>query len=94
VEWRGQGVQGSDFGLSKEDGLIAFKALVVPHQGSGGPLWMPLQASLKHPVPNLQSVQNACLRTVTGCHATVSQQHLHDECQVLSVKEHVSMQCR
>jgi hypothetical protein len=52
-------VQGSDFGLSKEDGLIAFKALVVPRQGYGGPLWMPLRASLRHSVPNLQLVQNA-----------------------------------
>jgi hypothetical protein len=53
-------------------------------QGYGGPLWMPLRASLKHPVPNLQSVQNASLRTVTGCHAAASQQHLHDECRVLA----------
>ena len=86
--------QGSDFGLSKEDGLLTYKALVSPVLGFGGPLWFPLRSPLKNPVAQLQTVQNPALRSVTGCHAAASQQHLLDECQVLSVYDHVAMQCR
>jgi hypothetical protein len=55
---------------------------------------MPVRNSLKYPAPNLQLVQNAALRTITGCHAAASIQHLHDRCQILPVHKHVSMQYR
>jgi hypothetical protein len=87
-------VMGANFGLSKEDGLLTFKTLVVPVLGFGAPIFLPLSTTLKHPVAPLQAVQNAALRSVTGCHAAASVQHLHDECQVLPVFEHLSMQCR
>jgi hypothetical protein len=89
-----KGVQGSDFRLSNKDGLMAYKALVVPRLGYAGPLWMPVRNSLKHQVLNLQLVQNAALRTITGCHAAASKQHLHNECSILPIHKHVSMQCR
>jgi hypothetical protein len=73
---------------------MAYKALVVPRLGYAGPLWMPVRNSLKHQVLNLQLVQNAALRTITGCHAAASKQHLHNECSILPIHKHVSMQCR
>jgi hypothetical protein len=42
---------------------------------------------------DLQKVQNDALRVVTGCHAAASEQHLHEECKVLPVADHISMQC-
>jgi hypothetical protein len=54
---------------------------------------MPVRNSLKHLVPNLQLVQNAALCTITGCHSAASTQHLHDDCQILPVHKHISMQC-
>jgi hypothetical protein len=55
---------------------------------------MPVRNSLKHPVPNLQLVQNAALCTITGCHSAASTQHLHEKYQILRVHKHISMQCR
>jgi hypothetical protein len=40
--------QGTDWGLSKKDGLMAYKALVETRLGYAGPLWIPVRNSLKH----------------------------------------------
>ena len=37
---------------------------------------------------DLQTKQNAALKTVTGCHTMTSEVHLHHEAEVLRVKEH------
>ena len=36
----------------------------------------------------LQTVQNQALRTVTGCDSMSSESHLHDECKILTVRDH------
>jgi hypothetical protein len=75
-----------------EDGILTYKALIMPAFGHGAPVWHPIRSSLKHPVDAIQKVQNACLRAVTGCHSAASIQHLHDECRMLQVREHLDMQ--
>jgi hypothetical protein len=50
---------GSNWGFSKEDGLLTYKALIAPALGYAAPVWLPARSLLKHPVAPLQSVQNA-----------------------------------
>jgi hypothetical protein len=86
-------VTGRIWGFQKEDLLLMFTAFITPVLGFGVPIWYPARSSLKAPVASLQTVQNAALRVVTGCHKATAIQHLHDECQVLPVQEHLEMQC-
>jgi hypothetical protein len=85
-------VMGSDWGFTKEDVLLTFKTLISPIFSNVAPVWFPLRTSLQKPVDSLQKVQNAILRTITGCHAAASQQHLHDECKILPVHDHLKLQ--
>jgi hypothetical protein len=85
-------VMGPDWGFTLEDGILTYKALIRPVLGHGAPAFLPVRSQLKHPVIPLQSVQNACLRAVTGFHAATSVQHLHDECRMLQVFDHLSME--
>ena len=39
----------------------------------------------------LQTVQNAALRTITGCHNITSEPHLHSECRMLTVQQHSNL---
>jgi hypothetical protein len=84
---------GSEWGFCLEDGVLTYKALIQSVLGFRAPVWYPLRTSLKHPVAPLQVVQNACLCAITGCHASTSGQHLHNECQMLQVQDHLDMQC-
>jgi hypothetical protein len=52
----------------------------------------PFGILLVHHSSTIQKVQNACLCAVTGCHTAASIQHLHDECRMLQVCEHLDMQ--
>jgi hypothetical protein len=83
---------GADWGFSKEDGLLTYRALISPVLGYAAPVWLPARSLLKHPVAPLYAVQNAALRSITGCHAASSVQHLHDECEMLQVFDHLAMQ--
>lgn len=86
-------VSGPKGGFSKEDRLLTFKAFIPPVFSFGGPVWFPIRSKLKGAVKRLQTIQNNALRAVTGCHAAASFQHVHDECKVLPVREHIAMQC-
>jgi hypothetical protein len=86
-------VMGANWGFQKEDGLVAFKAFIGPVFGYAGPVWFPICSKLKSPIDRLQAIQNAGLRLIMGCHAAASEQHLHDECKVLLVADHLNMHC-
>jgi hypothetical protein len=86
-------VMGSNWGFTKEYGILTYKALIAPLLSYAAPVWLPARSLLKHPIDPLQSVQNAALWAVTGCHAASAVQHLHDECEMLQVYDHLSMQC-
>jgi hypothetical protein len=58
------------------------------------PIWLPTRFNLKSCVASFQVVQNAAPSAFTSCHSVASQQHLHEECKVFSVKEHLAMQCK
>jgi hypothetical protein len=79
--------------FSKENGLLRYKALVSPVLGYGAPIFLPPRLLLKQPLEPLQKVQNVCLHAVTGCHSASSIQHLHNECKMLQVHDHLKMQC-
>jgi hypothetical protein len=85
-------VMGADWGFNKEDGLLTYRALISPVLGYAAPVWLPARSLLKHIVAPLQAVQNAALRSITGCHAASSVQHLHDECEMMQVFDHLAMQ--
>jgi hypothetical protein len=86
-------VMGADWGFTLEDALLTYKSLIAPVIGFGTPIFLPLRADLKSVVAPLQLVQNACLHAITGCHSATSIQHLHNECQMLLVEDHLSIQC-
>jgi hypothetical protein len=85
-------VMGANWSSSKEDGLLTYRTLISPVLGYAAPVWLPARSLLKHPVAPLQAVQNSALRSITGCHAASSVQHLHDECEMLQVFDHLAMQ--
>jgi hypothetical protein len=49
-------VMGPNWGFSKEDGLLTYKALISPVLGYAAPVWLPARSLLKHPVAPLQAV--------------------------------------
>ena len=52
-------------------------------------IWFPLASSTN--INKLQVIQNAALRTATGCTQDTSKQHLHDETLILPIHEHLQL---
>ena len=52
-------------------------------------IWLPLASSTS--INKLQVMQNAALRTATGCTHDTNIQHLHDETLILPIKEHLQL---
>lgn len=82
---------GSTWGCQKEIILMTYKALIWPIICYGCAVWYPMCAPGK--IEELQRVQNSALRIATGCHLMSSTYHLHDECKILPVKDHLEMLC-
>ena len=83
---------GSDWGHSKEDLLRTYKSLGALVINYAAPIFSPcLKPS--H-VRKLQTMQNHCLRVVTGSHAAASTEHLHHETMVLPVDDHLQLLSR
>ena len=80
---------GSDWGQAKETMLTVFKTLNRPTWEYGSPAWS--QAASATGTRNLQCIQNAALRIVTGSHTMASMTHLHEKCMVLPVREHLDL---
>ena len=57
----------------------------------GCPIWYPNACETK--IKKLQTIQNAALKVVTGCHQMASQNHVHAECQMLTVDQHLQLLC-
>ncbi|XP_053960429.1 uncharacterized protein LOC128864703 [Anastrepha ludens] len=77
---------GSTWGKDKEMLLSTFKAIGRPVLNYVAPLWSPGISDSQW--TKLQTCQNTALRTVTGCFLMSPIQHLHNEAQILTVKEH------
>ena len=77
---------GTSWGESKEVLLTTYKAISSSVLNYAAPVWIPyLSVSRER---ELQTVQNAALRTITGCHLMSPETHLHAETKMLPVKDH------
>ena len=79
----------SDFGKDKECLLSTFKAYLRPLFDYAAPIVFPNMSASS--ILRLQRIQNKALRLVTGCHMAAAVEHLHDECEVLPVNEHMRL---
>ena len=82
---------GSSWGCQKEVILMTYKALILPIINYACAVWFPMCAQSK--LDQLQVIQNSALRIATGCHLKASIHHLHAECKLLLVKEHLELLC-
>ena len=79
----------TEWGKDKECLLATYKTFIRPILEYGAPITYPnLSSSSIH---RLQLVQNRCLRLCTGCHSAASLDHLHNECALLPVEDHMRL---
>ena len=79
----------SEFGKDKECLVSTFKSYIRPLFDYAAPIVYPnLSASS---IQRLQKIQNHALRLITGCHTATAIDHLHDECEVLRVGDHMEL---
>mgnify|MGYP000498274895 CR=1 FL=1 len=82
-------VTGTSFGNSKESVAALYKQYVRPVMEYACPVWTPGLAQTHH--NTLQRTQNAALRIATGSTRSTPVQHLHNECKVLPLRQHMDM---
>ena len=83
---------GTDWGSDPEDKLLTYKSLAASIPNFAAPVYSP---NLKPThLRKLQTMQNNCLRVVTGFHAAASMEHLHHETQTLPVEDHLQLLSR
>ena len=66
-----------------------YKAVMRPVLEYAYSVWSPIASSTS--INNLQVMQNATLRTATGCTQDTNIQHLHDETLTLPIHEHLQL---
>ena len=65
------------WGKQKEKLMVTYKVVMRPALEYASSIWTPLASS--NSINKLQVMQNAALRTATGCTQDTNIQHLHDE---------------
>lgn len=80
---------GSTWGKDKETLSLTYKTIGRPTANYAAPIFAPQLAPTNW--QRIQRAQNASLRTITGCHAMESEDHLHQETSILLMKEHTVM---
>ena len=80
---------GSSWGKDKEVLLSTYKAINQSILNYGCPIWTPNLSDTHW--QDLQSCQNAALRTATGCVKMSKVDHLHAEAKIMPVREHNEM---
>ena len=65
------------WGKQKETLMATYKAVMRPALEYASSVWSPIASSTS--INKLQVMQNAALRTATGCTQDTNIQHLHDE---------------
>ena len=68
--------------------MAIYKAVIRPTLEYASSIWSPLASSTSS-IDKLQVMQNAALRTATGCTQDTNIQHLHDETLILPIHEHL-----
>ena len=71
------------WGKQKETLMATYKAVMRPALEYASSVWSPIN--------KLQVMQNAALRTATGCTQDTNIQHLHDETLTLPIHEHLQL---
>ena len=69
--------------------MATYKAVMRPALEYASSIWSPLVSSTS--INKLQVMQNAVLRTITGCTQDTNIQHLHDETLTLPMQEHLQL---
>ena len=67
--------------------MAIYKAVMRPALEYASSIWSPIASSTS--INKLQAMQNAALRTATGCTQDTNIQHLHDETLILPIHEHL-----
>ena len=80
---------GTDWGKSKEIIVNTYKAIGRSVLNYGSPVWTPSLSKTNW--DELQRAQNSALRVATGCIKMSQVSHLHQETNILPVKEHNDM---
>ncbi len=80
---------GTDWGKSKETIVNTYKAIGRPVLNYGSPVWTPSLSKTNW--EELQRAQSSALRVATGCIKMSQISHLHQETNILPVKEHNDM---
>ena len=69
--------------------MATCKVVMRPALEYASSIWSPLASSTS--INKLQVMQNAALRTATGCTQDTNIQHLHDETLILPIHEHLQL---
>ena len=69
--------------------MVSYKAVMRPALDNASSIWSPLAFSTS--INKLQVIQNAPLRTSTGCTHETNIQHLHDETLTLPIHEDLQL---
>ena len=77
------------WGKQKETLMATYKAVMRPALQYASSIWSPLASSTS--INQMQVMQNAALRTVTGCTQDTNIQHLHDNTLTLPILEHLHL---
>ena len=77
------------WGKQKETLMVTYKAVMRPALEYASSVWSPIASSTS--INKLQVMQNAALRTATGCTQDTNIQHLHDETLTLPIHEHLQL---
>ena len=76
-------------GKQKETLMATYKVVMRPALEYVSSVWSPIASSTS--INKLQVMQNAALRTATGCTQDTNIQHLHDETLTLLIHEHLQL---
>ena len=77
------------WGKQKETLMATYKAVMRPALEYASSVWSPIASSTS--INKLQVMQNAALRTATGCTQDTNIQHLHDETLTFPIHEHLQL---
>ena len=69
--------------------MATYKVFMRPALGYASSIWSPLASSTS--INKQQVIQNAALRTATGCTQDTNIQHFHDETLTLPIYEHLQL---
>ena len=78
------------WGKQKETRMATYKAVMRLEYSFA--VWSPIASSTS--TNKLKVMQNAALRTATGCTQDTNIQHLHDETLTLPIREHLQLHAR